>query len=86
MAGEWKNLYSIFDTKSDTKSESLLFICREKLWNVRIHDTVLNLCCYQEEDFNIIFAALADGTVAVLEVGTLTNGTKAGLEGERYSH
>ena len=47
---------------------SLFYYFREQLWRVGLHDTVLDICCHQEDRRNKLFAGLADGTVAVLEV------------------
>ena len=46
---------------------------REELWSIHMHDTVLDLTCREEEDYNIVFAALADGTIAVMEVNIETS-------------
>ncbi|XP_046560814.1 LOW QUALITY PROTEIN: uncharacterized protein LOC124269825 [Haliotis rubra] len=41
---------------------------REKIWQVRLHDAVLSISMYvDEDDCCRVFAGLADGTVAVLE-------------------
>ncbi|KAG1656696.1 C-Jun-amino-terminal kinase-interacting protein 3 [Nymphon striatum] len=40
---------------------------REELWNIRVNDTVLSLCSHTDESFIRIYAALADGTIAVIE-------------------
>ncbi len=57
-------------------------ICREELWSIRLHDTVLDLCSFErEEDYNIVFAALADGTVAVIEVRPPTSRLPLRLSG-----
>ncbi|XP_064648922.1 uncharacterized protein LOC135501087 isoform X6 [Lineus longissimus] len=43
-------------------------VSREQLWNTRLHDAILDLCCHQEEgEKNKVFAALADGTIAIME-------------------
>lgn len=43
---------------------------REKLWELLLHDAVLSLCCYEDDDSMLVrtFAGLADGTLAVTEV------------------
>ena len=43
---------------------------RECLWSLRLSDAILSLCVYCDDDSPIIriFAGLADGTCAVLEV------------------
>lgn len=45
-------------------------VCREKLWELLLHDAVLSLCCYEDDDSMLVrtFAGLADGTLAVTEV------------------
>ena len=45
-------------------------IGREKMWELLLHDAVLSLCCYEDEDSMLVrtFAGLADGTLAVTEV------------------
>ncbi|XP_019929607.3 uncharacterized protein [Magallana gigas] len=42
---------------------------REKLWELLLHDAVLSLCCYEDDDSMLVrtFAGLADGTLAVTE-------------------
>ncbi|XP_078325499.1 uncharacterized protein LOC111124243 isoform X7 [Crassostrea virginica] len=42
---------------------------REKMWELLLHDAVLSLCCYEDEDSMLVrtFAGLADGTLAVTE-------------------
>jgi len=43
---------------------------RECLWSLRLSDAILSLCVYCDDDSPMfrIFAGLADGTCAVLEV------------------
>jgi hypothetical protein len=43
---------------------------RECLWSLRLSDAILSLCVYCDDDSPTIriFAGLADGTCAVLEV------------------
>lgn len=45
-------------------------VYREKLWELLLHDAVLSLCCYEDDDSMLVrtFAGLADGTLAVTEV------------------
>ena len=40
------------------------------MWELLLHDAVLSLCCYEDEDSMLVrtFAGLADGTLAVTEV------------------
>ena len=51
-----------------------IFICpyfsfRQKLWQTLLHDAVLSLCSFSDDDTPCrIFAGLADGTVAIIEV------------------
>lgn len=35
---------------------------------MQLNDSVLSLCSYQEDDQHQVFAGLADGTMAVIEV------------------
>ncbi|CAH1785700.1 unnamed protein product [Owenia fusiformis] len=43
-------------------------LTREEMWRIRLHDAVLGLCCHLEDiNSNKVFAALADGTVCVIE-------------------
>lgn len=48
----------------------LMLFYREKLWELLLHDAVLSLCCYKDDDSMLVrtFAGLADGTLAVTEV------------------
>lgn len=48
----------------------MLLFYREKLWELLLHDAVLSLCCYEDDDSMLVrtFAGLADGTLAVTEV------------------
>lgn len=48
----------------------MLLFSREKLWELLLHDAVLSLCCYEDDDSMLVrtFAGLADGTLAVTEV------------------
>lgn len=48
----------------------VLLFYREKLWELLLHDAVLSLCCYEDDDSMLVrtFAGLADGTLAVTEV------------------
>ena len=43
-------------------------VCRSQAWEQQLHDAVLSLCQYQDGTATRVFAGLADGTVAVLEV------------------
>lgn len=47
-----------------------VIVFREKLWELLLHDAVLSLCCYEDDDSMLVrtFAGLADGTLAVTEV------------------
>ncbi|XP_062582307.1 uncharacterized protein LOC134244056 isoform X1 [Saccostrea cucullata] len=42
---------------------------RERLWELLLHDAVLSLCCFEDDDSMLVrtFAGLADGTLAVTE-------------------
>ncbi|KAK3601021.1 hypothetical protein CHS0354_008131 [Potamilus streckersoni] len=46
----------------DTKTRAIL-------WQLRLHDAVLSVCCYKDDDTMVtrIFAGLADGTIAIIE-------------------
>lgn len=37
-------------------------------WEVQLNDSVLSLCSYEEDEQCQVFAGLADGTMAVIEV------------------
>ena len=52
---------------------SLDVIRQEQLWQIQLHDAILSVCCYDDEDSMAtrIFSGLADGTVAVTEVRLL---------------
>ena len=43
-------------------------LIRTKAWELKLHDSVLSLCAFQDGASFRVFAGLADGTVAVLEV------------------
>jgi hypothetical protein len=42
----------------------------EQIWQIQLHDAILSVCCYDDEDIMAtrIFSGLADGTIAVSEV------------------
>lgn len=42
----------------------------EQSWQIQLHDAILSVCCYDDDEVGItrIFSGLADGTVAVVEV------------------
>ncbi|KAK6194816.1 hypothetical protein SNE40_000364 [Patella caerulea] len=43
---------------------------KKERWHIRLHDAVLSVCTYTEDDHQFrIFAGLADGTVAIIENG-----------------
>ncbi|XP_060562937.1 uncharacterized protein LOC132722444 [Ruditapes philippinarum] len=41
----------------------------EQIWQIQLHDAILSVCCYDDEDVMAtrIFSGLADGTIAVSE-------------------
>ncbi|KAL4219567.1 hypothetical protein ACF0H5_022141 [Mactra antiquata] len=41
----------------------------EQVWQIQLHDAILSVCCYDDEDIaaSRIFSGLADGTIAVTE-------------------
>ncbi|XP_053380466.1 uncharacterized protein LOC123534907 isoform X2 [Mercenaria mercenaria] len=41
----------------------------EQIWQIQLHDAILSVCCYDDEDIMAtrIFSGLADGTIAVTE-------------------
>lgn len=43
---------------------------QEQLWQIQLHDAILSVCCYDDDEASVtrIFSGLADGTVAVTEV------------------
>ncbi|XP_074655918.1 TBC1 domain family member 2B-like [Tubulanus polymorphus] len=45
---------------------------REQLWNMRLHDVILSLVQHVEMGGNKVFAALGDGTIAIIEDVGLT--------------
>ena len=48
----------------------MLCVFRTQVWEQQLHDAVLSLCQYQDGAATRVFAGLADGTVAVLEVSS----------------
>lgn len=44
-----------------------MLYCSTELWHVRLHDAVMCVHCFRDNDTFRVFAGLADGTLAVLE-------------------
>lgn len=58
-------------TYTETKTyriHDFWLIFRRLLWEIRLNDSVLSLASHEEDGLRQVYAGLADGTVAVIEV------------------
>lgn len=62
--------HSILTLSHLAKNNSFNGCSRSELWRLRLHDSVLSMCCSVQDQRNTLFAGLSDGTLAVLQVST----------------